>query len=156
MKKCPVCGANCFDDMEVCYGCMHDFTRALLAHADDAAAFGSVHAEPLFDEEADLASIDEAPQRRFEAPRQEQGAFCKEPVWFSPSRAPRMPGFSPAAAFAPEAESMPIPMVTVVRRDAPQEQEALADASSFEVAAPDASDFVVRVPAGARVLLYAQ
>lgn len=25
MRTCPVCGARCFDDMEVCYGCMHRF-----------------------------------------------------------------------------------------------------------------------------------
>lgn len=26
MKVCPVCKARCFDDMTVCYGCMHRFT----------------------------------------------------------------------------------------------------------------------------------
>ena len=25
MKTCPICKARCFDDMEVCYGCMHQF-----------------------------------------------------------------------------------------------------------------------------------
>lgn len=25
MKVCPVCSARCFEDMEVCYGCMHRF-----------------------------------------------------------------------------------------------------------------------------------
>lgn len=25
MKKCPLCGANCFDDMDTCYCCMHRF-----------------------------------------------------------------------------------------------------------------------------------
>ena len=25
MKTCPVCKARCFDDMEICYGCMHRF-----------------------------------------------------------------------------------------------------------------------------------
>lgn len=25
MKVCPICKARCFDDMEVCYGCMHRF-----------------------------------------------------------------------------------------------------------------------------------
>ncbi|MDO4400079.1 MAG: hypothetical protein Q4D27_03905 [Coriobacteriia bacterium] len=30
MKTCPVCKARCFDDMEICYGCMHRFE-------DDAA-----------------------------------------------------------------------------------------------------------------------
>lgn len=27
MKVCPVCGSRCFDDMDVCYGCLHDFMR---------------------------------------------------------------------------------------------------------------------------------
>lgn len=27
MKTCPVCKANCFDDMDVCFGCLHDFSR---------------------------------------------------------------------------------------------------------------------------------
>ena len=25
MKTCPTCKARCFDDMEICYGCMHRF-----------------------------------------------------------------------------------------------------------------------------------
>lgn len=25
MKTCPICKARCFDDMEVCFGCMHRF-----------------------------------------------------------------------------------------------------------------------------------
>lgn len=27
MKECPVCHAQCFDDMEVCYGCMYRFAK---------------------------------------------------------------------------------------------------------------------------------
>ena len=27
MVECPVCKSMCFDDMEVCYGCMHRFDR---------------------------------------------------------------------------------------------------------------------------------
>lgn len=27
MKVCSVCSARCFDDMEVCYGCMHRFGK---------------------------------------------------------------------------------------------------------------------------------
>lgn len=27
MKTCPVCKASCFDDMETCFGCLHDFSR---------------------------------------------------------------------------------------------------------------------------------
>ena len=26
MKVCPECKSRCFDDMEICYGCMHKFT----------------------------------------------------------------------------------------------------------------------------------
>ena len=36
MKECPVCGARCFDDMEVCYGCLHDFSR------EDTSPIGQV------------------------------------------------------------------------------------------------------------------
>lgn len=38
MKTCPVCGARCFDDMEVCYGCLHDFTREDASPAGQAVA----------------------------------------------------------------------------------------------------------------------
>ena len=27
MKICPTCNARCFDDMELCYGCLHDFNK---------------------------------------------------------------------------------------------------------------------------------
>lgn len=27
MKVCPVCKSRCFDDMDVCYGCLHDFKK---------------------------------------------------------------------------------------------------------------------------------
>lgn len=38
MKQCPVCKSQCFDDMDVCYGCMHRFDEGLLTqvlHQDD-------------------------------------------------------------------------------------------------------------------------
>lgn len=25
MKNCPVCGSACFDDMEICFDCLHQF-----------------------------------------------------------------------------------------------------------------------------------
>ena len=34
MKTCPVCKSLCFDDMPVCYGCMHDFERDVLDDPD--------------------------------------------------------------------------------------------------------------------------
>lgn len=27
LKECPVCHARCFEDMDVCYGCLHSFAR---------------------------------------------------------------------------------------------------------------------------------
>lgn len=27
LKRCPVCHASCFADMEICYGCLHRFTN---------------------------------------------------------------------------------------------------------------------------------
>lgn len=27
MKVCPVCKSRCFDDMDVCYGCLHKFSH---------------------------------------------------------------------------------------------------------------------------------
>ena len=32
MKTCPVCGAKSFDDMQVCFGCMHVFDKEDLVH----------------------------------------------------------------------------------------------------------------------------
>lgn len=40
MKTCPVCGAHCFDDMEVCYGCLHDFMREDASPAGQAVESG--------------------------------------------------------------------------------------------------------------------
>lgn len=36
MKTCPVCKSLCFDDMPVCYGCMHDFERDVLDEPEEA------------------------------------------------------------------------------------------------------------------------
>ena len=32
MKQCPICKSQCFDDMEVCYGCMHRFNEKAIAN----------------------------------------------------------------------------------------------------------------------------
>lgn len=43
MKTCPVCRSLCFDDMPVCYGCMHNFDRdgsCMGGHSDSAASSG--------------------------------------------------------------------------------------------------------------------
>lgn len=36
MKTCPVCKSLCFDDMPVCYGCMHDFERDVIDEPEEA------------------------------------------------------------------------------------------------------------------------
>lgn len=39
MKTCPICKARCFDDMEVCFGCMHRFEadqKNILPEVDSA------------------------------------------------------------------------------------------------------------------------
>lgn len=46
MKQCPVCKARCFDDMEICYGCLHHF-NADQHESGNGAGVGS-------DGEADL------------------------------------------------------------------------------------------------------
>lgn len=42
MIKCPVCGSMCFDDMEICFGCMHRFEDALSTE-DETMASGLPH-----------------------------------------------------------------------------------------------------------------
>ena len=46
MKTCPVCGARCFDDMDVCYGCMHRFGPGDAASAPQAATVFGQAANP--------------------------------------------------------------------------------------------------------------
>ncbi|MDO4182103.1 MAG: hypothetical protein Q4E12_00635 [Coriobacteriia bacterium] len=41
MKTCPTCNATCFDDMPVCYGCLHSFAD------EDAAPEGATTAAGL-------------------------------------------------------------------------------------------------------------
>ena len=38
MKICPTCSARCFDDMELCYGCLHDFSKHFAAAAANGQA----------------------------------------------------------------------------------------------------------------------
>ncbi len=37
MKTCPVCQAQCFDDMDICYGCMHRFDYSVASPAGEQA-----------------------------------------------------------------------------------------------------------------------
>lgn len=51
MKECPICGSRCFDDMDRCYGCLHDFTRdeagAVESGVDDSGAGSGEEAHAL-------------------------------------------------------------------------------------------------------------
>lgn len=79
MKTCPVCKARCFDDMEVCYGCMHRFAEGETAFdvpVEDATPVAEmplrpavVHAAPP--PGAEFAAPNEAPQPRARAVRRE-------------------------------------------------------------------------------------
>lgn len=46
MKVCPVCKSRCFDDMDICYGCMHKFknreTRNNLSGFDKTIAMKKI------------------------------------------------------------------------------------------------------------------
>ncbi|MDO4889753.1 MAG: hypothetical protein Q3963_00200 [Coriobacteriaceae bacterium] len=43
MKTCPICKARCFDDMEICYGCMHRFERGESAGGQEAPAVSAAN-----------------------------------------------------------------------------------------------------------------
>lgn len=47
LKECPVCHARCFEDMEVCYGCLHSFVREGGRSADRADDAGGACAPVL-------------------------------------------------------------------------------------------------------------
>lgn len=51
MKECPICGSRCFDDMDRCYGCLHDFIRdeagAVESGVDDSGAGSGEEAHAL-------------------------------------------------------------------------------------------------------------
>lgn len=47
MKKCPLCGANCFDDMHTCYCCMHRFCET---DTDGGIHKSDSHENPLMGE----------------------------------------------------------------------------------------------------------
>lgn len=36
MKVCPICKSRCFDDMDTCYGCLHNFSKE---YDDDVFAY---------------------------------------------------------------------------------------------------------------------
>lgn len=41
-KQCPVCGAKCFTDMDVCYNCLHSFALSEQEHREEQVPLASV------------------------------------------------------------------------------------------------------------------
>ena len=105
MKKCPVCGARCFDDMAVCYGCLYDFSRQAppLTHDDRLHETSRFFDAAVVPAEA-IGDAEEACEPGCDFQR-------VDPPWFSPC-------VSGSHDFEKgRCETfMPIPMVTVVRR----------------------------------------
>ncbi len=47
MKVCPTCQSRCFDDMAICYGCLHRFTEK--SSGDNLREQSSADAEDFID-----------------------------------------------------------------------------------------------------------
>lgn len=143
MKTCPVCKARCFDDMAVCYGCLHDFSRQVPSDA---------HGVCSCDERRPSAGFgDSSAASAAEAADASCGfAHAFEPVdppWFSPcdpfpSRDLGEQGYT---------AYMPIPMVTVVRREGGGECRFLEKGEKGSPVSLELS-----IPAGGRILLCAR
>lgn len=48
MKTCPVCQSQCFDDMEICYGCMYHFTPRADAGGTGLGVLAPTGGAPVF------------------------------------------------------------------------------------------------------------
>ncbi len=48
-KLCPRCGARLYEDMDVCYDCLYDFTRGGSADVSGATAVGAADSSSFFD-----------------------------------------------------------------------------------------------------------
>lgn len=169
MKVCPVCSARCFDDMSVCYGCLHDFSRKpeeslggvadfVAASACDDLSIEESSAAIGFDESIDL---DEPSDRM--APQEAVSRISDDPPWFDlpcPSADGLRKGLFDSkecskadCSFGGQerisaSESMSIPMLTVVR---PSHANARVS-PDFD---GDQASFVVRIPAGTRLVVQA-
>ncbi|MDO4442826.1 MAG: hypothetical protein Q4B69_03035 [Slackia sp.] len=144
MKICPVCGARCFDDMAVCYGCLHDFSRPPLTY--ERSACEVVHGEPLLDAEFDVDDIDEAAPREI-SDKEKRSRTGFDPPWFASSYAAVDRGGFSLCEGGGASLRMAVPMMTIVHPDA-----ALPDSFSDE---REASSFVLSIPQGGRVVLCA-
>lgn len=138
MKTCPVCGSRCFDDMAVCYGCLHDFSRPALAENDDAAdpLRGVSRFGEAFEDDCD---VDDAGEGRL------------RPTFAAVSGDTTSPCVSCSCGEGGQAAFMPVPMVTVVARG-----NASASTPEPTFAASDGpAVFEIRIPHGSSVVLCA-
>lgn len=152
MKTCPVCGARCFDDMAVCYGCLHDFSRALCS-AKEGTSHESDRISPCLDEPFDTDDIDEPVHagrsvggRQTARAASERIAF--DPPWFASAYAADSSDGKALRRSEAGAMRMAVPMVTVVHRE-----DALPASACDE---SRASSFLVSIPKGGSVVLCAR
>ena len=64
MKTCPICQSQCFDDMEVCFGCMHRFAADAQPLQDEVTsddALASEEKKPSVPEEKKSPDVIETP-----------------------------------------------------------------------------------------------
>lgn len=130
LKTCPRCGAKLFADMDVCYGCLYDFTRG--AEPEVGAVADATLAE--------LASELEEPEARQADPCHHACGACQGPA------APAVPAPSPKVAPRAQASpSYPQPQALPLR---PAENADPRDAEVLEPVAPLMSPSCVRVSCG--------
>lgn len=152
MKTCPVCGARCFDDMAVCYGCLHDFSRALCS-AKEGASRESDRLLPCLDGAFDTDDIDEPVHAGRSIGGQQAACSASEriafdPPWFASAYAVDSSDGKALDRSEAGAMRMAVPMVTVVRREDALPAQACTESH--------ASSFLVSIPKGGSVMLCAR
>ena len=146
MKECPVCKARCFDDMDVCYGCLHRF-------CDDEEREPSLHEEMS----AALANSKMLQQFSFgrrsdvgRAPAEEGesrvGDACEPATGSAPASEPGRPSASASesgrsSVFASEPGRPLEPAFEPGRLSAPVFESGRPPASASEPGCPPAPEF---------------
>lgn len=123
LKTCPRCGAKLFDDMDVCYGCLYDFT-AEHEHRLDVGS-GGVMAELL-------ASLDEPELQAAPAPATHRGVEIASGD--SPCADKREPGAGGAGASSSEGERLE----PVARLVPPTHVKIVIGPASLRLSVPEA------------------
>lgn len=79
MKRCPVCGARLFEDMEVCFGCLYRFDSSSRSEAERPSAHLNCPSTPTSALSGDSAL-------NVPVPRKAEGRFTADGVWQVPAR----------------------------------------------------------------------